>query len=133
MIGKKHLFKKSILLIKAWCFYESRTLGANHGLISTYALETLVLYIFNLFHKELKKPLQVNLTQVLSFFLFFMISSSHWPFCNFVGFLMFQVLLKFLTFFSSFEWDKFCVSLSGPVPLSSLPEIQGNYFLTNFF
>lgn len=59
LIGKDHLFKRSIMLIKAWCYYESRILGAHHGLISTYALETLVLYIFHLFHSSLHGPLAV--------------------------------------------------------------------------
>ncbi|KAG8093499.1 hypothetical protein GUJ93_ZPchr0012g22049 [Zizania palustris] len=56
---KKHLFKRSIMLIKAWCYYESRILGAHHGLISTYALEILVLYILHLFHGTLDGPLAV--------------------------------------------------------------------------
>ncbi|XP_052209816.1 uncharacterized protein LOC127813096 [Diospyros lotus] len=59
LVGKDHLFKRSIMLIKAWCYYESRILGAHHGLISTYALETLVLYIFHLFHSSLNGPLAV--------------------------------------------------------------------------
>ncbi|XP_042054531.1 uncharacterized protein LOC121799277 [Salvia splendens] len=59
LIGRDHLFKRSIILIKAWCYYESRILGAHHGLISTYALETLVLYIFNLYHSALEGPLAV--------------------------------------------------------------------------
>ncbi|KAI7984220.1 hypothetical protein LOK49_LG15G01118 [Camellia lanceoleosa] len=59
LVGKDHLFKRSIILIKAWCYYESRILGAPHGLISTYALETLVLYIFHLFHASLDGPLAV--------------------------------------------------------------------------
>ena len=50
------------MLIKAWCYHESRILGAYHGLISTYALETLVLYIFNMFHKSLHGPVEVNFT-----------------------------------------------------------------------
>ncbi|KAJ4912251.1 PAP/OAS1 substrate-binding domain superfamily [Raphanus sativus] len=91
LIGKDHLFKRSIILIKAWCYYESRILGALHGLISTYALETLVLYIFHLFHSSLDGPL--------------------------------AVLYKFLDYFSKFDWDNYCISLSGPVNLSSLPEI----------
>ncbi|KAL2494247.1 ABC transporter domain-containing protein [Forsythia ovata] len=33
------------------------------------------------------------------------------------------VLYHFLEFFSNFDWDNFCVSLWGPVPISSLPEI----------
>ncbi|KAL1199779.1 Protein HESO1 [Cardamine amara subsp. amara] len=90
-IGKDHLFKRSIILIKAWCYYESRILGAFHGLISTYALETLVLYIFHLFHSSLNGPL--------------------------------AVLYKFLDYFSKFDWDNYCISLNGPVCLSSLPEI----------
>eukprot|EP00258_Populus_trichocarpa_P023529 XP_024439548.1 uncharacterized protein LOC7465162 [Populus trichocarpa] len=59
LVGKNHLFKRSIILIKAWCYYESRILGAHHGLISTYALETLILYIFHLFHSSLNGPLAV--------------------------------------------------------------------------
>ncbi|CAA0820632.1 PAP/OAS1 substrate-binding domain superfamily [Striga hermonthica] len=57
LIGRDHLFKRSIILIKTWCYYESRILGAHHGLISTYALEILVLYIFNHFHLSLCGPL----------------------------------------------------------------------------
>ncbi|KAL8102063.1 hypothetical protein AgCh_026809 [Apium graveolens] len=92
VIGKDHLFKRSILLIKAWCYYESRILGAHHGLISTYALETLVLYIFQVFHSTLDGPL--------------------------------AVLYKFLDYFSKFDWKNYCITLSGPVRLSSLPEFE---------
>ena len=59
MINQNHLFKRSIILIKAWCYYESRILGAHHGLISTYALETLVLYIFHVFNNSFAGPLEV--------------------------------------------------------------------------
>lgn len=90
LIGKDHLFKRSIILIKTWCYYESRILGAHHGLISTYALETLVLYIFHYFHATLDGPL--------------------------------AVLYKFLDYFSKFDWENYCVSLTGAVPISSLPE-----------
>ncbi|XWS35888.1 hypothetical protein CRYUN_Cryun20dG0035500 [Craigia yunnanensis] len=91
LINQNHLFKRSIILIKAWCYYESRILGAHHGLISTYALETLVLYIFHVFNKSFSGPL--------------------------------EVLYRFLEFFSKFDWENFCVSLWGPVPISSLPDI----------
>ncbi|KAL5197187.1 hypothetical protein ABZP36_000699 [Zizania latifolia] len=90
-VGKNHLFKRSIMLIKAWCYHESFILGAHHGLISTYALETLVLYIFNIFHKSLHGPL--------------------------------EVLYKFLEYFSKFDWNKYCISINGPVRLSSLPNL----------
>ena len=60
LIGQDHIFKCSIILIKAWCFYESRILGAHHGLISTYALQILVLNIINVFHSSLPDPLAVS-------------------------------------------------------------------------
>ncbi|PIA34616.1 hypothetical protein AQUCO_03700123v1 [Aquilegia coerulea] len=91
LISQNHLFKRSIILIKAWCYYESRILGAHHGLISTYALETLVLYIFHVFNNSFAGPL--------------------------------EVLYRFLEFFSNFDWDNFCVSLWGPVPITSLPDM----------
>lgn len=36
--------------------------------------------------------------------------------------LMVQVLYLFLEFFSSFDWDKYCVSLSSPILLASFSE-----------
>ena len=47
MVGENHLFKRASLLIKAWCFYESRILGSNTWLLSTYALQTLIWYALN--------------------------------------------------------------------------------------
>ncbi|KAL0419296.1 UNVERIFIED_CONTAM: hypothetical protein Sradi_1343100 [Sesamum radiatum] len=91
LVGRNHLFKRSIILVKAWCYYESRILGAHHGLISTYALETLILYIFHLYHSSLSGPL--------------------------------AVLYRFLDYYSQFDWEKYCISLKGPVCKSSLPDI----------
>ncbi|TYH56790.1 hypothetical protein ES332_D08G045500v1 [Gossypium tomentosum] len=109
LINQNHLFKRSIILIKAWCYYESRILGAHHGLISTYALETLVLYIFHVFNNSFSGPL--------------------------------EVLYRFLEFFSKFDWENFCVSLWGPVPIRSLPDITaepprrdgGDLLLSKYF
>lgn len=36
-----------------------------------------------------------------------------------------QVLYRFLEFFSKFDWENYCVSLWGPVPISSLPDVTG--------
>ncbi|XP_010504531.1 PREDICTED: uncharacterized protein LOC104781532 isoform X1 [Camelina sativa] len=92
LFGRDHLFKRSIILVKAWCYYESRILGANTGLISTYALAVLVLHIINLFHSSLSGPL--------------------------------AVLYKFLDYYGSFDWSNYCISVSGRVPISSLPELM---------
>ncbi|XP_021737950.1 uncharacterized protein LOC110704474 [Chenopodium quinoa] len=90
-IGKDHFFKRSVILIKAWCYYESRILGGFHGLISTYALETMVLHVINLFHSSLTCPL--------------------------------AVLYKFLEYYSTFDWTRYCIDINGLVLISSLPDI----------
>ncbi|KAK7311456.1 hypothetical protein RJT34_09611 [Clitoria ternatea] len=92
LIQRNHLFKRSIILIKAWCYYESRILGSYHGLLSTYALETLVMYIFNVYKNTFAGPL--------------------------------EVLFRFLHFFSKFDWKNYCISLWGPVPIGSLPNME---------
>eukprot|EP00850_Spirogloea_muscicola_P011244 SM000069S20681 [mRNA] locus=s69:122724:128213:- [translate_table: standard] len=88
LIRRDHLFKQSVILVKAWACYESHIIGANQGLLSTYALEVLLLYIFQIYHANLCSPL--------------------------------QVLLQFLDFFGTFDWDTYCLTLRGPIPLDAL-------------
>lgn len=121
LISQNHLFKRSIILIKAWCYYESRILGAHHGLISTYALETLVLYIFHVFNNSFHGPLEVT----LYFLVVLILNVASWLFFK-NSMICLQVLYRFLEFFSNFDWDNFCLSLWGPVPISSLPNVTGN-------
>lgn len=121
LVGRNHLFKRSIILVKAWCYYESRILGAHHGLISTYALETLVLYIFHLFHSSLCGPLVVT-TVIMQFNVQLQANAC---FSQFVMIVFMQVLYRFLEYYSQFDWENYCISLKGPVCKSSLPDIVG--------
>ncbi|KAM7270332.1 hypothetical protein ACFE04_029546 [Oxalis oulophora] len=91
IVGKGHLFKQSLLLVKAWGYYETKIIGARHGFLSTYAIENLVIYILNRFHRSLWSP--------------------------------FAVLQRFLEYYSTFDWQNWCVSINGPVFISSLPEV----------
>ena len=61
-LGKPHmlLIVSRRVQVKAWCYYESRLLGAHHGLLSSYALETMVLYIINIYHRSVRTPFQVD-------------------------------------------------------------------------
>ncbi|GJN30673.1 hypothetical protein PR202_gb19000 [Eleusine coracana subsp. coracana] len=45
-----------------------------------------------------------------------------------VQYIQAEVLFRFLEFFSNFDWEKFCLSLWGPVPISSLPDMTGNFY-----
>lgn len=54
---KINLFKKTLILIKAWCSFEGSVLGSNIGLMGSYALECLVLLMFNLKNKEISNEI----------------------------------------------------------------------------
>lgn len=42
------------------------------------------------------------------------------------------VLYNFLVEFSSFDWDHYCLSLLGPVPLKDLPKLDGKSCKSSF-
>lgn len=59
-VKSNHLFKRSILLIKAWCTYDSRTLGSRNGLIASHALEVMLMCLFAVENpNSLRSPLHV--------------------------------------------------------------------------
>ena len=51
--NKLIIFKKTLILIKSWCFYEGNLMGSNIGLMASSALELLILYMFNFHDKEI--------------------------------------------------------------------------------
>ena len=59
-MGKDQLFKRALLLIKSWCVYEGRTYSGS-SVLSTFpdsALTTLILSLFNQYHKAINQPFQ---------------------------------------------------------------------------
>ncbi|GMF45774.1 unnamed protein product [Phytophthora fragariaefolia] len=112
-VGRQHLFKKSLILIKAWCTHESSpfmqaasmesgglgpsvvqgstpssVMGASHGALSTYAVNTIVMALFNQHGDALIHPL--------------------------------QALYLFLDRLAEFPWHESALTLHGAVPLSRL-------------
>jgi hypothetical protein len=62
--ARPSLLKRSIILSKAWCYYESRILGAHHSLLSSYTLELLVLYVLLYHHEVATTPLSLLCTLI---------------------------------------------------------------------
>ena len=56
-IKKNSLFKKSLILLKAWAYYESHILGAHSGLMSTYSLTVLLINVLLINKLNLNTPL----------------------------------------------------------------------------
>ena len=92
---KEHLFKRSVLLIKAWCTYESpryggqSVLGSNQHGLSTYAVNILVLAVFN-------GPLGSRITTP------------------------FHALAAFFRLYGDFDWQKYVVTVYGAMPIDSV-------------
>jgi hypothetical protein len=101
-IGCNHIFKRSVILIKAWCNYESSSycrpslLGSAASMLSSHALNVLVLVLFN-HHSE-----DLLIARTKEF--------SH----------PFQILRAFLHYYGWFDWDRYAVTLDGPVELDFL-------------
>ncbi|POM66188.1 hypothetical protein PHPALM_17992, partial [Phytophthora palmivora] len=115
-VGRQHLLKKSLILIKAWCTHESSpfmqaasvdtgglgpsvipgstpssVMGASHGALSTYAVNTIVMALFNQHGDALTHPL--------------------------------QALYLFLDRLAEFPWHESALTLHGAIPLSRLATI----------
>ena len=56
--NKLIIFKRTIILIKAWCTYEGSLMGSNIGLMASYGLEILILYMFNLYYKDINNEIE---------------------------------------------------------------------------
>ena len=56
--NKLTIFKKTILLIKAWCTEEGNLMGSNIGLMASYALESLIIHMFNLYYKDINNEIE---------------------------------------------------------------------------
>lgn len=59
IVGKDHLFKKAIYILKAWWMYEGRILGSNIGWISSYTLEVLIVFLLINHSDELHTAIDV--------------------------------------------------------------------------
>ena len=55
--NKINIFRRSLLLIKGWCLLEGNLMGSNIGLMASYAIEILVIFIFNLHYEYIYNEL----------------------------------------------------------------------------
>jgi hypothetical protein len=97
LVGKSHLFKRSLLLIRAWWIYETPSYIDRtnpRSIISDDAFVILICAIFNQYHKMIQSPL--------------------------------QALVVFLAEYSAFEWSKYAVSIHGAIPLPEIQKENGS-------
>jgi hypothetical protein len=89
MIGRDHLFKRSVILLKAWWMYEavaSVGSGVNYSLPSVWMLCVLLSAVFNKYYRHIYHPL--------------------------------HALLLFFSEYSQFDWKKNAATLNGPISKS---------------
>jgi hypothetical protein len=58
LVGREHLFKRTLILSKAWASYEAKILGSEDGFLNSYCIYSMLMFIFNAFYNEIETPLQ---------------------------------------------------------------------------
>ena len=58
LVSRDHLFKRSILLATSFFKNDLMVAGSHAGFLSSYAIRTFVLFVFNRFHADVHSPLQ---------------------------------------------------------------------------
>eukprot|EP00826_Nyctotherus_ovalis_P022588 TRINITY_DN1747_c0_g8_i1.p1 TRINITY_DN1747_c0_g8~~TRINITY_DN1747_c0_g8_i1.p1 ORF type:complete len:249 (-),score=22.06 TRINITY_DN1747_c0_g8_i1:430-1176(-) len=59
VIDKGGIFKRAIVLIKAWCLYDAHVLGSQHGNLCSYAIEVMIMHVLNNYYAECLSALDV--------------------------------------------------------------------------
>eukprot|EP00603_Paraphysomonas_imperforata_P008009 CAMPEP_0114422426 /NCGR_PEP_ID=MMETSP0103-20121206/5603_1 /TAXON_ID=37642 ORGANISM="Paraphysomonas imperforata, Strain PA2" /NCGR_SAMPLE_ID=MMETSP0103 /ASSEMBLY_ACC=CAM_ASM_000201 /LENGTH=1340 /DNA_ID=CAMNT_0001591009 /DNA_START=89 /DNA_END=4111 /DNA_ORIENTATION=+ len=95
LIGHDNLYKRSIILVKVWCLQESAKYNSQNVSISGSKEGMFSSYALSILVLYLFNLYPVELTTPL------------------------QVLRSFLETFSTFHFDKFVLSLDGPVPIQN--------------
>lgn len=109
LIQRDHLFKRSLLLLKAWALCETprivgqRVLGAREGGLTSYGLSVMVLHLFS------RRSSADTLVHPL------------------------DVFIRFFQVYSEFDWGRHCLTLDGPVAFDDIcegrfggPQSKGN-------
>jgi hypothetical protein len=87
-IGHRHVFRHTLVLLKAWALHEARILGSAGGYLSTYSLIVMLVAVFN------DLDAKVNL-------------ADYSPL---------RIAHYFLDYYSAFKFDEQCVTIYGAVP-----------------
>ena len=110
-IGKDNLFKRSIILIKSWCYYESSkytngsgpVIGNGDSRLCLNSLIVMIIWVFNSIGKDIDHPI--------------------------------QTLGHFLKIFSSFDWNSYALTTTGPVNANDASYVvnpsDGELFIPN--
>ncbi|RNF05170.1 DNA primase small subunit [Trypanosoma conorhini] len=110
IIGSQHLLQRTLLLLKAWCCYEAHILTGQGGYLSSYAATIMLIAMMNTVEfledvdaaaekedEDESKPR----------------SGQQEPFKNVSPL---QLFSRFLKFFSYFDFERYCVTVFGPLP-----------------
>ncbi|KEG10766.1 hypothetical protein DQ04_03311000 [Trypanosoma grayi] len=123
MIGCRHLLKRTLLLLKAWCCYEAHVLSGQGGYISSYAASVMLIAMMNTVEfledvelenmndkeKEGQKNQDTEGEQL------------EWHQRGTIKEISpLQLLARFLKFFAYFDFEHYCVTVFGPLPCTSI-------------
>lgn len=119
-IGCNHLLKRTLLLLRAWCSYEAHVLSGQGGYISSYAATIMLIAMINTVQfledvnegtEEGEKKEEERMDEKGS--------GCHFQ-EEFKDVSPLRLFARFLKFFRYFDFERYCVTVFGPLPCSSL-------------
>jgi hypothetical protein len=88
-VGNEHLFRRTLILLKAWALNEARILGSAGGYLSTYALSVMLMAVVNNLDGRGVRSDELSPLRLLDYF---------------------------LQYYAAFSFFDHCVTIYGPVP-----------------
>ncbi|EPY18607.1 hypothetical protein AGDE_15700 [Angomonas deanei] len=127
VIGGQHILKSTLLLLKAWCSYEAHILGGQGGYISSYAATIMLISMLNTveFLEDVEEDVhsenttESGRTNNTSSAQNVNINNPKFRTVK-SGISPVMLVCRFLKFFRYFDYDQYCVTAFGPLPLTSI-------------
>lgn len=130
-LGNRHLFKRTLILLKAWANYEARVLSGHGGYLGTYALTVMLMAVMNGVLSSQHGADCGDLSEEKN-----NISTSsksaerakrglHGEEEPAAEPSPLALALRFFAYYSTFDFETQCVTIYGPLPISALQRSGG--------
>nr|CCC94295.1 conserved hypothetical protein [Trypanosoma congolense IL3000] len=116
-VGCEHLLKRTLLLMKAWCCYEAHVLSGQGGYMSSYAATVMLITMINTVEFLEDVEAEGSDGKTCSNCPEGHKSEGH------VQISPLQLFARFLKYYSYFDFDRYCLTLFGPVPCDRVNQI----------
>ncbi|CUG91821.1 Hypothetical protein, putative [Bodo saltans] len=124
-LGHRHLFKRTLLLLKAWANYEARVLSGQGGYLGTYALTIMLMGVMNAVlsehsYQQHSKQSATDETSASSKTKRERTKRKPLPAVELTELCPLSLALRFFAYYATFDFETNCATIYGAMPISAL-------------